>query len=170
MNVMSNLQNKLLYILLVIFSMSGWSAYIYTAQQKATQHYDVLSGNMTVRYVRSIVWYHSRGKLVELKALLNDKTLSNVELKLKIENMLRHRTSVYIEEFNHVNSPVPQLGNWYAEHFNFNDFLKDIGKEVVKHNITVEIRVDRCTDIMERYQNNTTLLLKKYLHKNGGLI
>ena len=167
---MDNTQKKWLFVLLVIFSMSGWGAYIYTANQKSAQRYDVLSSDMTVRYVRSIVWYHSRGKLVELKALMNDKSLSDDDLKLKIENMLRHRTSVYIDEFNHLNSPVNQLGNWYADHFDFDDFLKDIDNEVVKRKISVETRIDRCTDIMEMYQNDTTLLLKKYLREHGEVV
>ena len=162
------LQRRLIFLLWAAFSLMGWGAYIYTAQitpqAVASIRYDVLSPDMTVRYVRSLVWYHSRGKLLELKGLMKDPSLSDNDLKIKIENMLRHRTSVYIDEFNHLNTPVKNLGDWYAEHFDFNGFLKEIDKEVLKRNLTAEVRIDRCTDIMELYQNQTTEALKKMLH------
>lgn len=157
--------DKVLFIFFVVFGLGGWGAYIYnnTDTPKVSIRYDVLSPDMTVRYVRSLVWYHSRGKLLELKALMKEDSLSDQELKIKIENMLRHRTSVYIDEFNHLNTPIKSLGDWYSQHFDFDSFLKRIDQEVVKKDLTPEVRIDRCTDIMELYQNKTTEELKETL-------
>ncbi|HIF9371196.1 TPA: hypothetical protein ACX6RS_003292 [Photobacterium damselae] len=160
-------RKKHVFFLFLLFSCVGWGAFFYQNNVNTAKfRYDVLSRDMTVRYVRSIVWYHSRGKLIELKALMHDDSLSDQELMIKIENMLKHRTSVYIDEFNHLNTPIPSLGTWYSEHFEFDKFLDAINKEVVKRNISIETRIDRCTDIMELYQNETTNQLKQLLNKD----
>ncbi|HIF9439440.1 TPA: hypothetical protein ACX6SL_003632 [Photobacterium damselae] len=165
---MLNTPKKSIYFIFLIFSFIGWGAFFYQNNiHTAKFRYDVLSPDMTVRYVRSIVWYHSRGKLIELKALMGDSSLSDEELMIKIENMLKHRTSVYINEFNHLNTPILNLGDWYNEHFDFDQFLTAINKEVVKRQTPIEIRIDRCTDIMELYQNQTTNQLRQLLNKDS---
>ncbi|MFA0076863.1 hypothetical protein AB4427_01720 [Vibrio artabrorum] len=158
----------ILLILYGIVGILGWYNYS-TAPAKQTCNivYDRLSPEMTVSYVRSIVWYHSRGKLQELRSILSDDDLSNKErVKIRITNMLKHRTSAYLFEMNNLNTPIEHLGNWYQDNFNFNGFLTDIFVVTFNDNYTIDEKIRYATDVMEEYQNITTLtLVNKLKHK-----
>ncbi|HFI9399142.1 TPA: hypothetical protein ACGSTT_004628 [Vibrio parahaemolyticus] len=93
---------KVLFSTLFIIGSLGW----YMAFSKPLT-LDHLSSSMTYNYVRSVVWYHSRGKIKELESILmNDDLSDQMAIKLKINNMLQHRTSVYLREFNTLDAPI----------------------------------------------------------------
>lgn len=149
------------YILLVVYcvvGMAGWYEYASLAQQRASSVvYDRLSPEMTVSYVRAIVWYHSRGKLQELRSILREEDLTQQErVKTRITNMLQHRTSAYIRELNGINTPIKNLGNWYQDNFDFQNFLNSVFDVVFNNRYSVDGKVQYVTDIMEKYQNMTT--------------
>ncbi|WP_245922161.1 hypothetical protein [Aliivibrio sifiae] len=152
-----------------LFGLLGWFLYIFNPQVNEPHplQYDLLSPSMTVSYVRSQVWYHSRGKLVELKSILG-QNLNNRTLKIKIENMLKHRTSVYINEFNSLKSSIPRLGNWYKENFDFKNFLNDVNIIACDENKSIPVKIDEITDVMELYQNKTTEKLSYKLKNIRG--
>jgi len=112
----------ILYGLIGIF---GWFE-LYKIKSN-TMTANVISSQLTVSYVRAIVWYHSRGKLQELRSILLTDDLKNEKIiKTRITNMLKHRTSAYILNFNSLNTPIPNLGDWYAKNFDFNEFLNSV--------------------------------------------
>lgn len=130
---------------------------------------DNISSDMTINYVRAMVWYHSRGKLQELRSiLLNDDLTQRNRIELRIKNMLMHRTSAYIREFNSLDAPVKNLGDWYQKNFNFDDFLKDIYEIIFDEKLNVDEKIRNVTDVMEEYQNITSSKLIEVLAKTQG--
>ncbi|OCH65461.1 hypothetical protein A6E00_13410 [Vibrio diabolicus] len=148
---------KLLFLFFLAFGLAGWIA----AFNKPDKQ-DHLSSFMTYNYVKSVVWYHSRGKLKELEGIILNEDLSDEEaIKRKIKNMLKHRTSVYLREFNSLDAPIQNIGNHYEEMFEFTPFLNDV-YEVVFSDKNVHIKLSLIADIMEAYQtkaNNQLLEL-----------
>lgn len=70
-NIIKNIKIFIVVLYCIVGSL-GWVNY-YSQHKKDTTSYDNLSPQLTVSYVRSVVWYHSRGKLQELRSiLLND--------------------------------------------------------------------------------------------------
>ena len=154
---------KVLKLSWLLLGSLGWVALIITMYISPFKEKDILSADMTYNYVKSVVWYHSRGKLQELKGILTLVDLSRKnEVKLKIENMLKHRTSAYIREFNRLNSPINSVGDTYAELFDFTPFLDEIFDVVFNEKLDINQKISDVTDIMEMHQTkaNSALLLK----------
>lgn len=163
---------KVKYILLAFYGVLGvigWSGYIYE-KSNVNYTYDNFSSSHTVSYVRSVVWYHSRGKLQELRAiLLNDDMTDKKLIQTRIENMLKHRTSAYIREFNGLTTPLPNLGDWYSSNFDFANFLDDVFLVVFKDSIPVDTKIRNVADVMEQYQNQTTVKLINQLNSENDI-
>ena len=139
---------KVLFSTLFIIGSLGW----YMAFSKPLT-LDHLSSSMTYNYVRSVVWYHSRGKIKELESILmNDDLSDQMAIKLKINNMLQHRTSVYLREFNTLDAPISKVGDRYEELFEFDNFLEET-YAVVFSNRETHSKLSLITDIMESYQS-----------------
>lgn len=158
------------YTALAIYGMvgiSGW--YFYESEinrPPLVKEVDVLSADMTINYVRAMVWYHSRGKLQELRSILLNDDLSKHEfIKIRIKNMLMHRSSSYIREFNRLKTPLPGLGSWYQQNFDFDSFLTEVYKVVFDEKLTDDDKIRNVTDIMEEYQNLTNIKLIDRLNK-----
>ncbi|CAK9883876.1 MAG: hypothetical protein XXXJIFNMEKO3_00250 [Candidatus Erwinia impunctatus] len=149
----------------------GWYQYERTsAQLNSINKVDNLSANMTANYVRAIVWYHSRGKLQELRAILLNDDLSKRELiEVRIKNMLMHRTSAYILELNNLNTPVKNVGTWYQDNFDFDNFFAKVYQVVFDPVLTVEDKIRNITDIMEEYQSISNRKLTELLNKPQGV-
>ncbi|MHA2734619.1 hypothetical protein [Vibrio campbellii] len=138
---------KILFLSFLAFGLAGWGVAIIKPDKL-----DHLSSFMTYNYVKSVVWYHSRGKLKELESIILNDDLSDEEaIKRKIQNMLKHRTSVYLREFNSLDAPIQNVGNHYEEMFEFAPFLNDV-YEVVFSNKDVHLKLSLIADIMEAYQ------------------
>lgn len=166
------MKNWLKYSLLsfyCVFGMAGWYQYAVLSEQRVyTKRYDQLSPELTVSYVRAIVWYHSRGKLQELRSILMEEDLTQQErVKIRIINMLKHRTSAYIRELNTLDTPVNNLGNWYQDNFDFDNFLNAVFEVVFNKNYSVDEKVKYVTDVMEEYQNMTTQKLITTMKEKG---
>ena len=140
-----------------IMGLSGWFYY----NTMVTSHYsdkcnDTLSSDLTVSYVRAMVWYHSRGKLQELRSiLLNDDLSKRDRIEIRIKNMLMHRSSAYIRDFNSLENAVSNLGDWYNNNFDFESFLSEVFDIVFDSVLTVDDKMHHITDVMEKYQNIT---------------
>ncbi|MEZ8082822.1 hypothetical protein [Enterovibrio norvegicus] len=139
--------------ILLILSVFGWGTAGHLMLSEKKQQYDNLSAHMTFNYVKTTVWYHSRGKLIELRGMLNGEETDDVVIKRRVRNMLMHRTSVYIREFNRMKTPVPNLGDVYESLFDFESFLVDVYQVALDTDISVDRRINIITDIMEAYQN-----------------
>jgi hypothetical protein len=149
----------ILYGLIGIF---GWFE-LYKIKSN-TMTANVISSQLTVSYVRAIVWYHSRGKLQELRSILLTDDLKNEKIiKTRITNMLKHRTSAYILNFNSLNTPIPNLGDWYAKNFDFNEFLNSVFAIVFNNQLSADEKIREITDVMESCQNNTVAKLSHTL-------
>ncbi|WP_267443427.1 hypothetical protein [Erwinia psidii] len=170
---MLNLAKALALALYGIIGMVGWYQYDTLLRRPVitkAETVDNLSSDMTVNYVRAMVWYHSRGKLQELRSiLLNDDLSQRERIKIRIKNMLMHRSSAYIRELNALNTPIKSLGNWYQSHFDFDNFLQDVYKIVFDSGLTVEEKVRNATDVMEEYQNITNRKLIDSLTETQGV-
>jgi len=131
-------------------------------QHKSKGEKDNLSAKLAYIHVKSVVWYHSRGKLEVIRSILLNDDLNKVEkTKLKIENMLKHRTSVYITEFNHLKTPIPNMGDYYSSIFDFKSFLDKVFEITFDDQLSVNQRVVDITDVMELYQNGANDLVFK---------
>ncbi|MEZ6878326.1 hypothetical protein [Enterobacter sp. KBR-315C3_2022] len=153
-----------------IVGVAGWYQYDAVLRKPiVSRTVDNLSSNMTINYVRAMVWYHSRGKLQELRSiLLNDDLSKRERIEIRIKNMLMHRSSAYIREFNTLKTPVKSLGDWYQNNFDFDSFLKDVYEIVFDPGLNVDDKVRNITDIMEEYQNITNRKLLETLNKIKG--
>ncbi|WP_042820395.1 hypothetical protein [Yersinia wautersii] len=169
---MLNSAKIIVLVLYGFFGMSGWYHYDSLIKMPAVyQEEDVLSSDITINYVRAMVWYHSRGKLQEIRSiLLNDDLTKRVRIEMRIKNMLMHRSSAYIREFNSLKTPVNELGSWYQNNFDFDDFLHDVYEVVFDQSLTVDDKVRNITDIMEVYQNITNSKLTDNLMKTQGAV
>ncbi|CNI65518.1 hypothetical protein [Yersinia aleksiciae] len=168
---MLNFAKALALALYGIVGVAGWYQYDNLLKQPiVTKSVDNLSPDLTINYVRSMVWYHSRGKLQELRSiLLNDDLSKRDRIEIRLKNMLMHRSSAYIREFNSLNTPVNNLGTWYQDNFNFDSFLHDIYEVVFDAGLTVDEKIRNVTDIMEEYQNITNRALIENLSKTKGV-
>lgn len=138
---------NLLFLFFLTFGLAGWGVAL-----TKPENLDHLSSSMTYNYVKSVVWYHSRGKLKELESIILNDDLSDKEaIKRKIKNMLKHRTSVYLREFNSLDAPIQNVGNHYEEIFEFTPFLDDVYGVVFSHK-DVHLKLSFIADIMEAYQ------------------
>lgn len=150
---MSAPTSKTYATILFVLSIFGWGLSGHLMLKEREQRFDNLSSHMTFNYVKTTVWYHSRGKLIELRGMLNGEEKDDVVIKRRIRNMLMHRTSVYIREFNRMNTPVKNLGDVYESLFDFESFLGDVYQVALNRDISVDRRINIVTDIMEAYQN-----------------
>ena len=117
---------------------------------------DKLSANHSYNYIRAVVWYHSRGKLEEIKSILASEDLKNKDqIRLKIDNMLRHRSSAYIRDFNNLDAPVEKIGDIYEKIFDFDAFLEDVYVICFSDELPIDTRISLISDIMEKYQMET---------------
>lgn len=149
---------------LALLGIIGWLFAMYAYYIKA-ERVDKLSANHSANYIRTVVWYHSRGKLEELKSILSSGRLAEPELvQTKVKNMLQHRTSAYIREFNNLDGPLPKLGDLYEKLFDFEGFLQEVYALCFNQQFSVDKRVRLVADVMEKYQmdaNNQILAIMK---------
>ncbi|MGR5096827.1 hypothetical protein [Vibrio mediterranei] len=154
---------KLLFTLFFIVGALGW----YMALTKPSQ-YDHLSPSMTYNYVKSVVWYHSRGKLKELESILLTGNLADEHaIKRSIKNMLKHRTSVYLREFNSLDTPIERVGDVYESIFEFTPFLEEV-YDVVFSPKDIHMKLNHIADIMESYQTKANKELLDLMNNSEG--
>lgn len=166
---MKNWGKLVLISLFCVIGIAGWYKYAILAErQHAISSYDRLSPELTVSYVRAMVWYHSRGKLQELRFILIESESNDKEkVKLRITNMLKHRTSAYIRDFNSLDNKIEKLGNWYQDNFDFENFLNEVFNICFNEKYTIDDKIKYVTDVMEEYQNMTTQKLIQTLKERS---
>ena len=145
-------KKNLLVFTIALIGIIGWMLAMYAYYVKETR-VDKLSANHSYNYIRAVVWYHSRGKLEEIKSILMSGDLKNEDqIKLKIDNMLRHRSSAYIRDFNNLDAPVEKVGDIYEKIFDFDAFLEDVYAICFNEEIPVDTRISLIADVMEKHQ------------------
>lgn len=151
----------------VIFGFTGWliSSWLVTSIEPA--RLDKLSVDLTYNYVSATVWFHSRGKLRELETILREDYTDKRELERRITNMLKHRTSNYLREFNNLDAPIHHLGNEYEQLFEFDDFLGAVFDIVNRSDLSVDDKIARVADVMEFYQSRANNALRNKMAENG---
>lgn len=153
-----------------IVGVTGWYQYDALLQREIiNKNAQALSVNMTIDYVRSTVWFHSRGALQELRSILISDDLSKRErIETRIKNMLTQRSFIYIHDFNNLKTPIVDLGNWYRSNFDFDSFLEDIYQVVFDKDSTIDQKINNATDVMEEHQNIINRELFDSLNKIKG--
>ncbi len=70
-----------------------------------------LNNDLVMNIVRSVVWYHSRGKLRHIEAILIENNIDTRkdEITRKVRNALEERTLVYLEYLNTLNTNIKRL-------------------------------------------------------------
>ena len=78
--------------------------------------------------VSAEVWSHSRSKLQMIRSILIANHLKGREdeIKLKVQNLLERQSLIYIDWFNTLNTPIPKLGDWYRDNFDFDEFFSEV--------------------------------------------
>lgn len=162
-----NVLKIILFAVYGLIGLFGWYQYTdLTLHNVKVTKLDQLSPKMTASYIQSIVWYHSRGKLQELRSiLLTDDLNKKNQIKIRITNMLEHRTSSYIRYFNSLDTPIKNIGNWYQSNFDFENFLNSVFEVVFTPALSVDEKIRNISDIMEKYQNITNQKLLVELNK-----
>lgn len=161
-NISKNIKIFIIILYCIVGSL-GWFNY-YSQHKKAAISHDNLSPQLTVSYVRSVVLYHSRGKLQELRSiLLNDNLPNEKQIKTRITNILKHRSIDYIRDFNSITTPISALGDWYQNNFDFDSFLSEIFGMVFNKSLLVNEKLRDVSDVMEKYQNDTNAKLMEKL-------
>ena len=144
---------KIYTLILLLLSFSGWGVVGVLSLNKVNPEHDNLSPNLAYSYVKTTVWYHSRGKLIELRGILESDIEDSTVVKRRIRNMLLHRTSVYLREFNGMKMPIVGVGDAYESLFDFDGFLEEVYPVSLDKTMCIDNKINIITDIMEAYQN-----------------
>ncbi|WP_141553658.1 hypothetical protein [Candidatus Regiella insecticola] len=154
-----------------IIGLIGWYKYYeeLAARPMGAATVNKFSPEMTVTYIPAMVRYHSIGKLQVLRSiLLTDNLEDKEQVKTRITNILKHCTSVHIRDFNLLDTPIKNIGNWYQDNFDFDNFLAAVFDEVFNSKLSVEEKIRNIFDVMETYQNATTQKLLIEMNKLTG--
>lgn len=132
-----------------------------------------LNNDLVMNLVRSVVWYHSRGKLRHIEAILIENNIDTRkdEITRKVRNSLEERTLVYLEYLNTLNTSIKRLWTFYWECFEMDDFFKEIMKIVLrpytqeKHEIEIAIKLKDISEVMFFYQEKANAKVEEELYR-----
>lgn len=152
------------------FMIKFWNIYIEKHVQGA--HFK-LNNDLVLNIVRSVVWYHSRGKLRHIEAILIENNIDTrkEEIIRKVRNSLEERTMVYLEYFNTLNTNIKRLGTFYGDSFEMEEFFQEVMKVVFrpytqeKHEIEIAIKLKDISEIMFYYQENANAKVEEELYR-----
>lgn len=132
-----------------------------------------LNNDLVMNLVRSVVWYHSRGKIRTIEQILIENNIETRkdEIARKVRNSLEERTLVYLDYFNTLNTNIKRLGTFYGDSFEMEDFLKEVMKVVFrpytqdKHEIEIAIKLNDISEIMFFYQQQANDKVEEELNR-----
>lgn len=151
---------------------------------KYQQHLQRLPNKVVEQLVESVVWSYSKSKLQMVRSVLiiNNLTKREEEIKLKVKNNIIRIAEIYIDYFNSLNTVIPNLGDWYDENFDTDEFLEEIYavmfvktrtpingmsesyKEEKRINFINE-QMEDISNIMIKYEHRVNQKLRKHLHE-----
>ena len=138
---------------------------------------DLLPDDLTVNHVRSIVWYHSRGKLRYIESVLieNDIHTRKDEITRKIKNALEERSTVYIDYLNSIDCNIKRLGTFYCDVFEFDPFFKELMSVVLKpyrsedHTKEIAVKLKDIAEIMYEYQEKANIKVEEEFERLSNI-
>ncbi len=175
----SGTKGRIINYALGFSSILGWSLslILLTSSSNNVLHTDHLSSEMSYNYARYTVWFHSEGKIRELRAILSQHDVNDTKevakIKMLIESMLLRRTEVYAQELNKLDSPIDSLGNYYLTIFQFEQFLNEVLEISLARDKDLDGKMISIYETMFVYQTEANTLLKHALldaENNKGLL
>lgn len=157
----------------------GWalSLVLLTSSSSKVLHTDHLSPVLAYNHVRYTVWFHSEGKVRELRSILSQHDINNKKeaekVKMIIEAMLVRRTDVYAQELNKLNTPIDSVGNHYLTLFRFEPFLHDVIEICLAKDRDLDSKMIEVYEVMFVYQTEANTLIREDLldaENNKGLL
>lgn len=168
-NRLSNIENTLKYSL-IFLGVAGWGVVFLLLSSSFDSAYrsnNYLSPDLAYNHTRYTVWYHSEGKIRELRSILMQHDVSSdrdkAVLRQVIESMLIKRTDVYANELNQLRTPIDHIGNYYLTVFKFDEFLDSVMQISLDESHNIDEKMIAVTEVMFVYQTEANKILKKAL-------
>ncbi|MGF1698741.1 hypothetical protein L4D09_00180 [Photobacterium makurazakiensis] len=174
-----NHQARIIKYALGFSAVLGWalSLVLLTSSSTNVLHTDHLSPELSYNHARYTVWFHSEGKIRELRSILSQHDIHNskevAKIKSLIESMLIRRTEVYAQELNKLHTPLESLGNYYLTVFQFEPFLDEVIDICLSEGQDLDSKMISVYETMFVYQTEANTLLKQALldaENNEGLL
>lgn len=144
----------------------GWYNFIEKKESVDVQ-YDHFSPDITIRYSRLVLRFFSRELLRELKFILvNNEMTDKNKINILILNALQNNMGIIISQLNAVDTPIKNLGNWYADNFDFNNFQKEIITIIFDPTLKIDEKIQNISDALESYHLKIVSLLMNELRGN----
>ncbi|WP_133150960.1 hypothetical protein [Vibrio breoganii] len=165
-------KHKIIKYALGISATLGWSLALLlllssTPRETVTQ--GQLSSEISYNYTRNTVWFHSEGKIRELRSIISQHDINNPQevhkIKALIKSMLMRRTDVYTQELNSLNTPIDHIGNFYLQAFDFENFLEEVIEVSLAKDKSLDSKMIAVYEIMFVYQMEANEALKNALSK-----
>lgn len=171
--------SRLIKYALGISAILGWSLslMLLTFSPSGAPQPDYLSPIHVYNHVRYTVWFHSEGKIRELRSILSQHDINDKKdaekIKMIIEAMLVRRTDVYAQALNKLNAPIDSVGNHYLTLFKFEPFLQEVIEICLAKDKDLDSKMIDVLEIMFVYQTEANTLIRKDLlnaEQNKGLL
>lgn len=164
-----NKQARFIKYTLGFSAVLGWalSLVLLTSTSTNVLHTDHLSPELSYNHARYTVWFHSEGKIRELRSILSQHDISDPKeiskIKSLIESMLIRRTEVYVQELNKLHAPLDSLGSYYLTVFRFEPFLDEVIEICLGQSNDLDRKMISVYETMFVYQTEANTLLKQAL-------
>ena len=121
-----------------------------------------LTDSQTLDITSYTIWYASREKLeyIQRRLELNNINTRANEIKVGVRAELVKLTKESVAKLNEFNSTILNLGDWLWENFDFEPFLEDVYKIILRKDnddldkkTNIHLKIRDISDIMKKYQN-----------------
>lgn len=159
-------------------SVLGWAlSLVLLSSSSSIPDTDHLSPELAYNHARYTVWFHSEGKIRELRSILSQHDIYDpkevTKIKTLIESMLIRRSEVYAQELNMLDTPIDSLGNYYLTVFQFEPFLGEVIEICLSKEQGLDSKMISVYEIMFVYQTEANTHIKQALldaENNKGLL
>jgi len=138
-----------------------------------------LNVTYTTNYVVYGIWWYTEENISEIRSFLYEfypyNNLTEKQIELHIDNILKTNTNKYIKEFNIAPLYKDNIGTWYRDEFRYVDFLEDI-MDIININVPfnnegeksliIENKIGIITEIMKSYNSEIHIKLINHLNEN----
>jgi len=137
-----------------------------------------LNNDLVMNLVRSVVWYHSRGKIRTIEQILIENNIESrkEEITKKIRNCLEERTQIYIDYFNTLNTNIERIGDEYARLFEMESFFDELISIALRpykssnHDMEIMIKLKDISEVMTFWQEKANKKLDDELKRIANII
>ncbi len=151
----------------------GWCFALLLISTKSSDviYKEQLTPEISYNYTRYTVWFHSEGKVRELRSILSQYDINDPKeigkIKMLIKSMLIRRTEVYTQELNALNMPIPSMGQYYLTVFDFERFLQEVVEVSLSKEMSLDAKMISVYEIMFVYQTEANKRVKTALWNAG---